>query len=219
MSVSLRQILKQLVAKARLGADEQTDFYILNQAEQEIKSLATPTFSGERKLKQIIKHPYPCPDEYIYENATEQKEYCSCPRSWKPGETIPVDNVNPPTCAECHKEIRMGYSRAIYIKPIPPEKKEEAKECEHEWDLFYKCNYTNPKVNIFICKNCGQGKQEPIKEPKKEIEELGSFTQFWCKGFDKPWEQPTMAKMWKKIEELISAINLINREKGIDERR
>jgi len=35
------------------------------------------------------------------------KEYCKCPRDWKPGYMIYVEKVNPPTCAKCHKEIRM----------------------------------------------------------------------------------------------------------------
>lgn len=124
----------------------------------------------------------------------EQKEYCSCPRSWKPGETIPVDNVNPPTCADCHKEIRMGYSRAIYIKPIPAEKKEwEQKTCMcMDCGAVFKVNEQSKHMKE--CKKDHWLKPEP--KPKDRIEEL--------EGED---EKRSMGMHAIKINELIRHIN------------
>lgn len=65
----------------------------------------------------------------------EEKEYCKCPRDYKPGYMIYIEKVNPPICAKCHKEIRM------YV-PIEPKQSEHTKieELVTAWD--------NPKRNV-----------------------------------------------------------------------
>ncbi len=104
---------------------------------------------------------------------TEQKEYCTCEpkelcpcQTWEPGKSIPVEKVNPPICANCHKEIRMG-------KPIPAEKKEteadmtrrlwneaaneaEKKECG-QFLISACCNASVKEHIIYTCEACGQG--------------------------------------------------------------
>ena len=104
-----------------------------------------------------------------------------------------------PTCKQKIPEKNLGFNGSFAYE-IAEEKQEVCLQCQ------------NPNLKgVHTCKLKPQ-KQERIdnldgccETITKYIEPLGNQSQFWCKGYDPL--QPTIDKMWGKLNELIEAHN------------
>ena len=75
------------------------------------------------------------------------------------------------TMARVNKEPREVYLLQAEHIASALSNKISGGECKHEWEIFYKCEYTNPKVAILRCNKCGASKQTAL-QPQNNIEEL-----------------------------------------------
>jgi len=144
-------------------------------------------YMGKKFIKEMMNEAI---DNAILENPdpTKQKEYCKCKIPCRGDNSAAGWNGN---CLVCGK-------------PIPAEKKEEAKECKHEWN-FCGTGGNQTSINKINATPTFSGENEP----KKEIEELETPSQEIRNHMLNT--KPDIIKMWDKINEII---NLINREKG-----
>jgi hypothetical protein len=78
-----------------------------------------------------------------------EKEYCKCKIYFEPGKSVLVEKVNPPICANCHKEIRMQSPQPqnnIEEKPAKIERLDENKK-HYLGDIYKKLNKVIDAIN------------------------------------------------------------------------